>query len=179
MLVLTKPVGTGLIIGGARKEMIPPERFEPVLREMAALNDVAAREALAAGAHAATDITGFGLAGHALEVARGSGVSLELSHRSVPFHEGAVEMFQRGITTAMTSANRDMVGTDIAFDDAVDEAGRTLYFDPQTSGGLLISVPAASAETLRERLVAAGVSRAAVVGRVVAPTVPRLRVLAS
>ena len=178
-LVLTKPIGTGLIIGGARKDLVSAEMFAPVLEAMASLNALAAQEALAAGAHAATDITGFGLAGHALEVARGSGVGLVLRHAALPVHEGAEEMARRGVTTLMTPANRAMAGADITFDDALSETARTLYFDPQTSGGLLISVPAANAEPLAACLRGRGVRAATVIGEVVASKAPFLRVLAS
>jgi selenide, water dikinase len=175
-LVLTKPVGTGLVIGGARKELIGPEELSPVLAEMARLNDVAAEEALAHGATAATDITGFGLAAHALEMVRGSGVGLRLWHDAIPFHTPARAMGRRGVSTAMTASNRTMTAGDVEFDPSLDEIERLLYFDPQTSGGLMVSVPAAQAEPLAAALRARGVVHAAVVGEVVADAAPLLRV---
>ncbi len=178
-LVLTKPIGTGMIIGGARKNLVSAGMLARVLEAMSALNAIAAQEALASGAHAATDITGFGLAGHALEVARGSGVGLVVRHAAVPVHEGAEEMAGRGITTAMTPSNRAMAGADISFDDALSETARALYFDPQTSGGLLISVPADRAEALAARLRERGVPAAAVIGDVVAADAPFMKVVSS
>jgi selenide,water dikinase len=175
-LVLTKPVGTGLLIGGARKELVSAEGLQPVLEEMARLNDVAAEEALAHGASAATDITGFGLAGHALEMVRGTDVALRLWHGAVPFHGQARAMARQGITTLMTPANRSMVGDDIVFDASLDDIERLLWFDPQTSGGLMVAVPADRVEPLVARLRSRGVAHASVVGEVIPADGARLRV---
>jgi selenide,water dikinase len=140
---------------------------------------VACEEALAHGASAATDITGFGLAAHALEMLRGGGVGLRLWHDAIPFHTAARAMARRGVSTAMTVSNRTMTGDDVAFDPSLDEIERLLYFDPQTSGGLLASVPADRAEPLAGALRARGVIHAAVVGEVVSGAGPLLRVVAS
>ena len=163
-LVLTKPVGTGVMITGAKKELLPQERFRPAVDNMVRLNGVAAELALQHGASACTDITGFGLAGHALEVARGSNVGIRLRYEAIPRYEDSLRLIEAGVRTGVTESNRELAGDRIRFAGGVSEVGRWLFFDPQTSGGLLIALPAARAESLVRELKARGVPDAALVG---------------
>jgi len=175
-LVLTKPIGTGVLINGARKDRVPAGQFDAALDVMARLNAKACAAALAHEAHACTDVTGFGLAGHALEMARGAGVALTIRAADVPVFEGSRAMIEAGVTTAMTASNRTQAGGSLSFADGIDETTRTLFFDPQTSGGLLIALPASRAASLVSALRAGGDARAAHIGEVRAGT-PSIQVL--
>lgn len=165
-LVLTKPIGTGVLINGARKDRVPQPQFQNALETMARLNAKACAAALAHDAVSCTDITGFGLAGHSLEMARGGGVRLTIHANSLPVFEGSRAMVEAGVTTAMTSSNRTLAADKITFADKIDETTRTLFFDPQTSGGLLIALPSSKAESLVSALHAGGDTRAARIGEV-------------
>jgi selenide,water dikinase len=177
-LVLTKPLGSGVVVNGARKDRITWEKFLPILEQMATLNDTAAELALSHGAHAATDITGFGMAGHTLEVARASGVRMRLWAGALPLYDGALEMVAAGVSTVMTPQNRKLAQTETQVAAEVPADLEALLYDPQTSGGLLISLPAARADALVEALRARGVQRAARVGEVLAGSAPLLEVTA-
>ena len=177
-LVLTKPLGTGVIIGALRKQRaVPAELLARCLGWMISLNDAAARAALDHDAHAATDVTGFGLAGHAYEVARASGVGLEFRFDAIPRYEEALELIASGITTANTRINRETLGADFENAGGLSREEETLLFDPQTSGGLLLSLPPERTESCARALHEAGDTLAAVVGEVVAGTRPTIRVL--
>jgi len=147
VLVLTKPLGTGVIATALKAGQAPAEVVEAATRSMTTLNRDAAAEALRFGATAATDITGFGLAGHAAVIARESRLTLELDAASLPLLPGARELaiaFQPG---GLRSNRRHFEPRlqDLA---APDEALRALVYDPQTSGGLLLLVPPAEAGAL-------------------------------
>ncbi len=176
-LVLTKPVGTGVMITGAKKELVPWERFRPVVETMARLNAAAGELAMQHGAHAGTDITGFGLAGHALEVARSGRVGLRLHDAAVPRYEESMELIAQGLKTGVTESNRTLAGDDIRFEDGLAEDRRWLYFDPQTSGGLFIAVRADKADEVISGLRARGVTEAAIVGEAFASDRPLLEVV--
>ncbi len=174
-LLLTKPIGTGVLINAFKMDKLEAQGLEPALVEMERLNDVASRLALEHGAHAATDITGFGLAGHALAVARASKVGLRLLVDRVPAHEAFAGLVAQGVSTGSTPANRRNAA-DLLDDRArLDPVRAELLFDPQTSGGLLLAVPPAGSERLLSALLASG-HRAAEIGEVV-PGPPRLTVV--
>jgi len=175
-IVLTKPIGTGLMIGAARKDLLPADRLDLALDRMARLNAAAAALALQHGATACTDVTGFGLAGHVMEVARASGVSVRLRDAAVSRYEEWADLIARGITTVMTPANRKMAAGHIEFAAELDETARTLYFDPQTSGGLLIFLPGEQAGSLVAALRGEGSPEASIVGEVLPRSGPLLRV---
>jgi len=147
-LVLTKPLGSGVLLNAFRPGKVDEESLEPIMVSMERLNDKAARAALAHGATGCTDITGFGLAGHALEVARASNAEIRLQFDSLPVYPGFYEMVAAGVSTRGTQNNR--AGVADAFESRADlaPAQEELLFDPQTSGGLLIAVPADEAEAL-------------------------------
>ena len=165
-LVLTKPIGTGLILNGNLVGKTPEPLLQEALEQMVQLNDVAAREAHRFGAHAATDVTGFGLGGHAAEMARGSGARLTLHFDAVPRYEGVFELMRKRVTTAITGDNLASFQSILDPDTAVGDEPLGLLADAQTSGGLLVSLPADRADEYAAALRAAGVPHAAVVGDV-------------
>lgn len=155
LLILTKPLGTGIVSTGIKAEMAPDDLVNEAGRWMATLNAEAARIMLECGASACTDVTGFGLIGHASEMARGAGVTLALELARVPVMAGVAELMRDGLIPAGCYRNRDFYsrllldartppapkGTGVPADDLLP------LFDPQTSGGLLISLSPESAET--------------------------------
>jgi len=164
-LVLTKPLGTGVLINGFRANKIDEAGLEPVLIEMERLNSTASELALSHGAKAATDITGFGLAGHLLAIARASSVGIEIDFKSLPVHDGFHSLVGRGVGTASTRANKGNVES--VFDNRAGLTGADLdlLFDPQTSGGLLVALDPERAPAFLEGLRTSG-HRAADIGSV-------------
>jgi selenide,water dikinase len=174
-LILTKPLGCGAILNAFRGGKLDEAGLEPVLVSMERLNAVAARLALRHGATGATDVTGFGLVGHGLEIARASGVGLRIEFSALPVYAGFYEMTAAGVSTKGTRNNR--AATAAEFEDLrdLDEHQQALLFDPQTSGGLLICTPADQTDALVSALRDAG-EPAAVVGEVVEGT-PRVTIV--
>lgn len=173
-LLLTKPLGTGVLINAFKFDRLDAEGLEPALREMERLNSAASSLALAHGARAATDITGFGLAGHALGMARASGAGLRVVFERLPVHERFYDLVNKGVTTGCTAGNAEHVRAGLVERAGLDAPRRELLHDPQTSGGLLLSVPAESAPALLAELQRTG-HRAAEVGEVL-PGPPRLEI---
>lgn len=166
-LLLTKPLGTGVLINAFKLGKLDAPGLEEALTEMERLNREASRLALDHGCRAATDITGFGLIGHTREMARGASATLRLRFESLPVLDGFYHLVKKGVTTDSTVANRDNAA-DVFEDRAgLDRHQLELLFDPQTSGGLLIAAPEESAGDLLAALLASG-HRAAEVGEVVA-----------
>jgi selenide, water dikinase len=178
LLVLTKPVGTGVIIAGHRAGKVTTSALTRVCRVMAELNQTASRLMVAHGAHAATDVTGFGLAGHALGMARGSGVRLALWLDRLPIHEGALELLAEGSQTRGSRTNRQALQAEIAPAGGQWTTRDLIVFDPQTSGGLLVALEPRAAERFAGALAAEGVTGAQIVGEALAETAfpgPRLQ----
>ena len=175
-LVLTKPLGTGVLFNANRSGKLPYRELEAVLPVIAALNAKARDAALRFAVHACTDITGFGIMGHSVEMARGGRVRLELDYRSLPLHPNAVEMYRKGETTGSNPANRKAVEGFWDVKLKLASAEEELLFDPQTSGGLLLCLPESQADELVRALKASGVEAAARVGRVVESDPPRVSV---
>ena len=132
-------------------------QLAPAIEAMTTLNSTAARIMVEEEAHSATDITGFGLAVHLLEVARASGVSLEVSFDSVPFFPNAKDLSRQSVKTGNTLANEQAAIGQISFGPAIERADQLLFFDPQTSGGLAIFAEAKRAALLLRRLQDEGV----------------------
>jgi len=166
VLVLTKPIGTGVMITAAKARLAPEVGVAQANRVMAALNRRAASAAIQAGARAATDVTGFSLLGHAWQMAKASGVRFRLRAGGVPTLEGAADVASMGLVPAGAYANREYLAGRAAVAADVPRALQDLLFDPQTSGGLLVSVPPAGVETFRRAFGEAADGAAAVVGRV-------------
>ncbi len=174
-LVLTKPLGTGLLINGMRKGLGGGAEWEAALASMATLNRGASAAALRFEAHACTDITGFGLVGHTLEMAIGSGVGVVVDAAALPILDGALARAQAGVTTASTRQNRAAAAARLRSDEPLPSLLSEIVHDPQTSGGLLIAVAAAHAEALVAACVEAGATRAAQIGEVVDSAEPFLK----
>ena len=166
-LVLTKPVGSGVLLNARLKGRVSAGAMERCLAVMTALNRKAAEIMADFDIHGATDVTGFGLAGHGYEMARASGVCLEIALGKVPLLDEALEAYRSGVTTGMNRPNRRMAGDFISFPDGADPWEEEIVFDPQTSGGLLAAVRGDQAEALVAGLRNGGVSHAEIIGRVV------------
>ena len=141
-LVLTKPIGTGILSTAIKSGKLSLAEQGPVLDSMRALNGGASRAALALGVRCATDVTGFGLLGHASHIARASGVTLRIRAAAVPVFSGTAEAWKAGATTGGAKRNLDYLEPLVSWG-AADEVTRALLLDPQTSGGLLLAVPEA------------------------------------
>jgi selenide,water dikinase len=163
-LFLTKPLGMGIITTAIKRDAAPAATVEAALAIMATLNRAAAEAMLAVGPHAATDVTGFGLLGHLLEMLAASGVGAELWLDAVPVVAGTWDLVRAGIYPGGSQRNLDHVSPRVDFGD-LDQAERLLLADAQTSGGLLIAVAAEQAPRLAAELAARGVPAAAI-GRV-------------
>ncbi|OGO74083.1 MAG: selenide, water dikinase SelD [Chloroflexi bacterium RIFCSPLOWO2_12_FULL_71_12] len=150
-LWLTKPIGTGILTTAHKRGTIAPEDLASVIASMSALNRSAAQAAVAAGLHAGTDITGFGLAGHAHEMAERSGVEVRIDAAAVPLLPGAFDHAEAGVDFGGMQRNREhfLDGGLVRFE-GLDEATTRLMLDPQTSGGLLVGVPAAHRESFEQ-----------------------------
>jgi len=160
-LVLSKPLGTGVVTTAAKAEMVDPAHLSTALRWMSTMNREAAEILHEIGPHAVTDITGFGLAGHAAEMAEASGCAIELDLAALPLLPGALEAAATGLVPAGAGKNRTSIAGVLSVDEGADELRVDLCLDPQTSGGLLAAVAPEHAEALMRRL-----PGAAIVGRV-------------
>jgi selenide,water dikinase len=169
VLVLTKPIGTGMISTANKAEMVEEEFLRKAINSMARLNDKAAEAMALCHVHACTDITGFGLMGHSSEMARGSGLSFRLHYSRIPLLPGAREYSAMGMVPAGAYCNQTHFSPKISFADAVPELERIILFDPQTSGGLLIALPPEEGEKLLGLCRQRGITEAALVGEVVPP----------
>ena len=167
-LILTKPLGSGVLFNAVRSGKLPFADLErDVLPSLAVLNGPAMEAALRFDLHAATDITGFGILGHALEVAHGCNARVVLQHAALPFYPYALDMYKKGESTGSNKANRAMVQRH-HFDMQVSLSGpeEELLYDPQTSGGLLLALPADQADDLLDALRAKGIASAVRIGEV-------------
>jgi selenide,water dikinase len=173
-LVLTKPIGSGVLINARRSELITEEELRTVALRLAELNRTAAEIAPRFAPHALTDVTGFGLAGHAFEMAAASGCAVRLDLDRVPLYPRARDMAEQGVSTRCTRDNRHHLAPRVRGYEALATWQQTLLFDPQTSGGLLIAVEGDRAEPLCTALHRAGVADAVAVGEAVAAPEPAI-----
>lgn len=165
-LILTKPLGSGVLFNAVRSGRFPYKTLErEALPVIGALNRAALEAALNFTINACTDITGFGIAGHALEMA-GHDATLTIRYAALPFFAGALEMYQKGETTGSNQANRALCQGRLELRSALGRAAEELLFDPQTSGGLLLAIPGPEATPALAALHEAGVSHAAIIGEV-------------
>ncbi|MBN1919215.1 MAG: selenide, water dikinase SelD [Verrucomicrobia bacterium] len=165
-LVLTKPIGAGILLFAAVIDHAPAGAVDAVAASMAALNKTACELMLELGAHACTDVTGFALAGHLAEMARSSGVDVELVWDDIPIFSGLLECIGQGIVPGAIERNREASGEAIVAGDGIEPGMIDVCLDAQTSGGLLVALPEGKAAEYVARLHAAGVKDAAIVGRV-------------
>ncbi len=141
ILILTKPLGIGILTTGAKGDMVEPPVLARIYRQMASLNKAARDIMVDFPVHSCTDVTGFSLLGHGFEMAQGSGVSLHIQTGQVPFHPEAWELAQMGFIPAGAYRNREYTAGGIHVREGIPLAMEDILYDPQTSGGLLISLP--------------------------------------
>ena len=176
-LILTKPLGTGVLFNANRSGKLAYPELEAILPQIAALNRRAMDVALKFEIHACTDVTGFGILGHTLELVQGSDVQIDLIYDHLPFYQNALRMYQKGETTGSNKANRKQAAGfwEMTTDKSAEE--QALLFDPQTSGGLLLAAPDSQADNLIAQLKKEGVEAAVRVGEVVPSEKPFIRVV--
>jgi selenide, water dikinase len=165
LLVLSKPLGTGVLMTAFKRDALAADHYAAAVRAMSQLNRAAAEAMLRHGAHAATDITGFGLMGHAFKMAEGSNVTLVFEESDLPLLPGALEQARARMIPGGGTRNREYYAPHVRISEEVAEEMTTLAFDPQTSGGLLIAVSEAEATPLLAELQGSGHPDAAIVGR--------------
>ena len=165
-LVLTKPLGTGIVTTGCKAGVAPPGSVETAVDTMATLNRAASEAMMEVGVNACTDVTGFGLMGHLTGMLRASGVGAEIRASAAPVLPGVDELLAQGVAPGGTHRNEAGVAAYVQWDDAVTGNDRLLLCDAQTSGGLLISVPEERLAQLLSALEGNGVETRAVVGRI-------------
>jgi selenide, water dikinase len=167
VLVLTKPLGTGFVTTAAKNRSCPESLVKTACESMVQLNAVGVGPMRECGAHAATDVTGFGLAGHTFEMAEGSHTTIVLDLKTLPLFPGIDAIDVTKFRTRASKTNREYTAADTHFDGTPDPWRLEFFYDAQTSGGLLISLPADRADELVGKLKASGALVAVVIGEVV------------
>lgn len=166
VLVLTKPLGTGIITTAGKQGVVSPEVLEEGVRVMSTLNAAASRAMMKVGVNSATDVTGFGLVGHLRGMMAASGTRARVSFSKVPVIEGAWELLESGVAPGGTHRNLEGVGSQVSWDPETTQNQKLLLCDAQTSGGLLISVAEGRKDDLLRELEAQGVEGSVVIGEV-------------
>ena len=165
-LIVTKPIGSGVMFNAQLKDKLGDDAaFASCIDTVSTLNRRAAEVFADFEVHAATDVTGFGFAGHAMEMAQGSKAALCIELDAVPVMPRAYDMYAAGVKTGVNAPNRAKVEPHLRFEDSADASKREILFDPQTSGGLFVALPESQAAEAIDRLHSAGVTDAVIVGR--------------
>lgn len=167
-LILTKPLGTGIINTAIKGEMASEETISRVINSMTTLNREASEAAQEIGVNACTDVTGFGLLGHACEMIQNSGIGMIIYSSSTPYFPETEDLARKGMVPGGTSRNREYCSSSIEIDPIVSPYIQDILFDPQTSGGLLLSTPAERAYDLLALLKERSVTEAAIIGEITA-----------
>ncbi len=176
ILVLTKPLGSGIITTAIKRGLVSPANIDEVVKVMSTLNKAAAAAMVETGVNACTDITGFGFLGHLHEMVKGSGVGAQIMLNQVPVLPAAWDLIAQGVAPGGTHRNLEYLQGDLVWDDSITNESRLVLADAQTSGGLLISVTREKARQLIAALAKAGVPVAAVVGEVINDPEFRIRI---
>jgi len=166
VLVLGKPLGVGVLSAALKKNALPPEGYAQMIATTTRLNTPGPALAALPGVHALTDVTGFGLAGHALEMARGSGCTVEIDWRSVPLLSGVRELAAQGMVTGASGRNWAGYGQDVQLPADFAAQDQALLSDPQTSGGLLVACRPDTVNAVLDTFRQQGFDHAAVVGQI-------------
>ncbi len=166
-LILTKPIGTGILNNCFKREMLDDKTEEEIIRAMTTLNNKSSEIALTVGVHACTDITGFGLVGHLAEMIEQGNCGLEIEYSSVPLFSRTEEFAKMGIDPPGSQRNRKFREVMLEFISDLSEWKRCILFDAQTSGGLVFSVSPQKAERLLKKLHKEGIKEAVIIGEVV------------
>jgi selenide, water dikinase len=167
LLVLTKPIGVGILTTGIKREAVTAEQEEAVTQTMASLNKVAAETLEGLNPHAVTDVTGFGLLGHSLEMAKGSEISFEIQSSSVPMLEGTKELAEQGIVPGGSKANERWIASSVHYAPEITDVDKSILCDAITSGGLLVSLTEDEAHQYVEAMQSKGLT-AKIIGSVTA-----------
>ena len=165
-LVLTKPLGTGVITTAGKQGVAGSDVIETAVEVMSTLNSAASHAMTSVGVHGCVDVTGFGLLGHLRGMTRASGVSATVELDAIPFIPGSRELAEQGVAPGGTHRNLESLEPDVSWDDSVTEIQKLLLADAQTSGGLLISVPDADTDPLLQALEDHGVGTRAIIGSI-------------
>ena len=168
VLVLGKPLGVGVLSAALKKSALPPEGYAQMIDTTTRLNTPGPALAALPGVHAITDVTGFGLAGHALEMARGSACTVEIDWARVPLLPGVRELAAQGMVTGASGRNWSGYGQDVQLPPGFSPHDQALLTDPQTSGGLLVACRPDTVDPVLATFRQQGFGQAAVVGRIVA-----------
>lgn len=168
VLILGKPLGVGVLSAALKKGLLGPDGYAAMIANTTKLNKPGKALAEMAGVHALTDVTGFGLLGHLLEVARGAGLTAHLDMAAIPLLPGVEQLAHDGVFTGASGRNWDAYGKDVTLGERVSKAQHTLLTDPQTSGGLLVACDAASVDQVLALFARDGFNHAAVIGRMAA-----------
>lgn len=166
-LILTKPLGTGFVTTAHKADACPEDLFQAAVASMIQLNDIGRDVAREFGAHSATDITGFGLAGHAFEMAAGSKTTIRLDLATLPLLPGAEAIARKPYLTRASATNAAYVAPDLDVQASADPVRLQFFYDAQTSGGMLISLPADQAEAAVAKATSLGATAACIIGDVV------------
>ena len=171
-LLLTKPIGMGAVSTAIKKQKTGTDLAERAMQQMAQLNKAACEAVLDLAVHGATDVTGFGLLGHAYEMAVGANLTLELAARAVPVFAGAEHLAREGVFSGSSARSREYLGPRVTFAPGVEPWLQNLLFDAETSGGLLLALAPDQAAKAQQRLRDAGAAAAALVGEFKAQSGP-------
>jgi selenide,water dikinase len=177
LLVLGKPIGVGILSAALKKEALDEAGYRRMIETTTRLNKPGAELAAMPGVHALTDITGFGLAGHALELARGAALGVRIEWAAVPLLPGVRELAARGFVTGASGRNWAGYGRDVTLPAGFGEVDRALLTDPQTSGGLLVSCARGSVDEVLALFERQGFAEARVIGEVTRQAAGRLAIV--
>ncbi len=166
VLVLTKPLGSGVLFNANLKKWVSATAMNRCIEVLTTLNKKPAEIMQAFDIHAATDITGFGLAGHGLEMVQDTAVTLEIQIEALPVMDEALEMYRKGMRTGVNANNRHLVETTMKINSALPAWHQEIVFDPQTNGGLLVAVPESQSQALLRTLHSEDIPFAAIIGKV-------------
>ncbi len=175
-LILTKPIGVGIYSAAIKKNALPPAGYPEMIATTTLLNKIGTALARNKDVHAITDVTGFGVLGHGLEMARGSKLSIKINARDIPLLTEAASLSQQGFVTGASHRNWDSYGAQVSLPAGLPDWQRHLLSDPQTSGGLLVAVAPEKANEIVETIRAAGYPAAQVIGHAEAGT-PGIKII--
>ena len=166
VLVLTKPLGSGVLFNANLKNWVSAQAMQDCIDVLTTLNRRPAEIMQDFDIHAATDVTGFGLTGHGLEMVGDTAITIEIQIKALPIMDEALEMYEKGMTTGVNANNRQLVAAALKLDPALPAWLQEIVFDPQTNGGLLVALPESEGHELVTALHDAEIQTAAVIGKV-------------